>query len=168
MSLFETTQMLEQLPVPRDDAHQQVVPGRSNPYNRPEFSKGFDYSKWDNIDTDDDEEEKPLSPAKREAPVTPKASSPGPVSKTARTTAPNAASGAQPALDGSAPPAAKRQRQLTLSVAEQHLPVGTRTRVGKHFSTASMATTWAGKSRQHYPTFTRSWSAGRPRSGDRG
>ena len=69
MSLFETTQMLEQLPVPRDDAHQQVVPGRSNPYSRPEFSKGFDYSKWDNIDTDDEEEEKPLSPAKREAPL---------------------------------------------------------------------------------------------------
>ena len=71
MSLFETTQRLEQLPVPRDDAHQQVVPGRSNPYSRPEFSKGFNYAKWDNIDTDE-EEEKPLSPAKhapRSAPV---------------------------------------------------------------------------------------------------
>ena len=79
MSLFETTQMLEQLPVPRDDAHQQVVPGRSNPYSRPEFSKGFDYSKWDNIDTDDDEEEKPLSPAKhapQSAPVPTRAAPP--------------------------------------------------------------------------------------------
>ena len=76
MSLFETTQMLEQLPVPRDDAHQQVVPGRSNPYSRPEFSKGFDYSKWDNIDTDDDEEEKPLSPAKHAPPVPTRAAPP--------------------------------------------------------------------------------------------
>jgi len=78
MSLFETTQRLEQLPVPRDDAHQQVVPGRSNPYSRPEFSKGFDYSKWDHIDTDD-EEEKPLSPAKhapRSAPVPTRAAPP--------------------------------------------------------------------------------------------
>ena len=53
MSLFETTQRLEQLPVPRDDAHQQVVPGRSNPYSRPEFSTGFDYSKWDNLEDSD-------------------------------------------------------------------------------------------------------------------
>ena len=79
MSLFETTQRLEQLPVPRDDAHQQVVPGRSNPYSRPEFSKGFDYSKWDNIDTDEEEEEKPLSPAKhapQSAPVPTRAAPP--------------------------------------------------------------------------------------------
>ena len=77
MSLFETTQKLEQLSVPRDDAHQQTVPGRANVYSRPHFSKGFDYSKWDDIASDD--EDKPLSPAKfapQSAPVPTRAAPP--------------------------------------------------------------------------------------------